>query len=335
MMNPMNPIPTTPPETHPSRPWWPALKRVLNIGFLILVGVMLILLARRLDWHEVLHTLRSYELSTLLLAAGAVVLSYGVYSLFDLLGRFYTSHSLPTRQVLLVTFVCYAFNLNLGSWVGAVALRYRLYSRLGLDQATITRVLSLSLLTNWMSYLCLAGAIFASGLLRLPPQWGVGDAMLQLIGVLLLALALLYYLLCAFSPRRSWTLRGHVLTLPNLRLASIQLLLGASNWSLMALVIFLLMPAPFDYPTILGVLLISSIAGVITHIPAGLGVLEAVFVALLHHQASKGSLLAGLIGYRVLYYLIPLLIALPVYLVLEAQAKKLRGRNAQPINKAG
>jgi hypothetical protein len=72
------------------------------------------------------------------------------------------------------------------------------------------------------------------------------------------------------------------------------------NWSLMAAVIFTLLPAKLDYPLVLGVLLISAIAGVITHIPAGLGVLEAVFIALLQHEASRGSLLAGLIAYRFL-----------------------------------
>ena len=63
-------------------------------------------------------------------------------------------------------------------------------------------------------------------------------------------------------------------------MAILQLALGALNWSLMAAVIFTLLPSKLDYPLVLGVLLISAIAGVITHIPAGLGVLEAVFVAL-------------------------------------------------------
>src|SRR5690606_21214678 len=119
---------------------------------------------------------------------------------------------LPVRQILPVTFVCYAFNLNLSSWIGGVAFRFRLYSRLGLNKATITRVLSLSLLTNWMGYLCLAGAVFASGLLKLPPDWKIDSAALQWIGAVLLVLALGYFLLCAFSKRRTWTVRGHELS---------------------------------------------------------------------------------------------------------------------------
>jgi uncharacterized membrane protein YbhN (UPF0104 family) len=83
-------------------------------------------------------------------------------------GPAYTGHRLPARQVLPVAFVCYAFNLNFTTWVGGVALRYRLYSRLGLDTPTITRILTLGLLTNWMGYLLLAGTVFAFGMVKLP-----------------------------------------------------------------------------------------------------------------------------------------------------------------------
>ncbi len=73
---------------------------------------------------------------------------------------------------------------------------------------------------------------------------------------------------------------------------------------------------------------LSSIAGVIVHIPAGIGVLEAVFIALLAGEhTSKGTIIAALLAYRVLYYFIPLLLALICYLLLESQAKKLRAKN--------
>lgn len=326
-----------PSTGHSDSAWrraWPVLKKLLTAAFFILVAVLLLMLAKRLDWQEVANAMRSYSASTLLLAGVATVASYAVYSVFDLLGKRYTEHNLPIRQILPVTFVCYAFNLNLGSWIGGVALRYRLYTRLGLNKATITRVLSLSLLTNWMGYMCLAGGIFASGLLKLPPGWKIGSGSLQLIGVALLLVVAAYFLLCAFSKRRSWTLRGHELSLPSLRMALTQVLLGAANWSLMAVVVFVLLPENISYPAVLGVLLISSIAGAVTHIPAGLGVLEAIFIALLAHETSKANLLAGLIGYRAIYFLVPLMVAALVYLVLESQAKKLRGKNAENLEAA-
>ena len=74
----------------------------------------------------------------------------------------------------------------------------------------------------------------------------------------------------------------------------------------------------------LSVLLIAAVAGVITHVPAGLGVLEAVFVALLSHQVPKGELLGALLAYRAVYYLGPLVLATAAYLLVEARAKALR-----------
>ena len=95
----------------------------------------------------------------------------------------------------------------------------------------------------------------------------------------------------------------------------------------MALVVYYMLSQQADYPEVLGILMISSIAGVVAHIPAGLGVIEAVFVAMLADEMSKGAIVGGLIGYRVIYFLILLLFATLVYVVLEARAKKLRSSN--------
>ncbi|MCO7518128.1 MULTISPECIES: lysylphosphatidylglycerol synthase domain-containing protein [unclassified Pseudomonas] len=306
------------------KPWQVWGKRLLTLLFIVLVPTLLLVLARNLDWQEVRRSLLAYQPATLGLGLLLALCSYLVFASYDLLARAYTGHRLPARQVLPVAFVCYAFNLNFTTWVGGVALRYRLYSRLGLDTPTITRILTLGLLTNWMGYLLLAGTVFALGQVKLPADWALGAGGLRLVGGLMIVVAVAYLLACAFATRRTWHLRGHEITLPSLRLALCQVALGASNWALMAALIHLLLPADLFYPSVLGVLLISCVAGVVAHIPAGLGVLEAVFLALLHGQLGQGSLVAALLGYRTLYYLIPLLLAVITYLVLEKRAKALR-----------
>lgn len=312
---------------------WKWAKRAFNLFFFIAVPVLLFMLVKKVDWQEVKQALQSYKASTLALAALVACASYLTYCGFDVLARYYTRHKLSIKQIVPVTFVCYAFNLNLSSWVGGIALRYRLYSRLGLDVATITRILSLSLITNWLGYMLLAGAVFSMRFLELPKEWSIGTTSLQLIGFGLLALCSAYLLACRFSKRRSWKIRDQEITLPSLKQALIQASLGALNWSLMATVIYVLLPKDAFYPAVLGVLLISSIAGVVTHIPAGLGVLETVFITLLAHQFSKGSMLAALIGYRAIYFLLPLLLAVVVYLVLEKRAKKMGEKNQRTLGK--
>lgn len=311
------------------KPWWPWLKRAATLVFFGLVSWLLVAQGRAIDWPEVFAALRAYPPALLLGAMGLSALSFGLYSCFDLLGRHYTGHTLRTPTVMLVTFISYVFNLNLGSLVGGVAFRYRLYSRLKLDTGTITRVLTLSMLTNWTGYLLLGGLVFAFATPELPPGWKMGSGGLQILGFVLLAGSAAYLLLCALSRQRSFTLRGHTLELPSGRLALLQVAMGAANWLVMSGLMFLLLQQKVAFPTVAGVLLVAAVAGVVAHVPAGLGVLEAVFVALLSHQIPTHQLLAALVAYRVIYYLIPLVIATVAYLVTEARAKSLAGAAAR------
>lgn len=312
-----------------NNPWMRWGKRALTLFFLLAVPALLYMLIRNLDWSEVRQSLSDYSAQTLLVGVLIAFASYVVFSGYDLLGRRYSRHQLPARQVMPVAMVCYAFNLNFTTWIGGVAMRYRLYMRLGLSASTVTRILSLSLLTNWTGYMALAGVIFSLRLVQLPDNWGLGVTGLQLLGFALLGVVSAYIGICAFSRQRVWHLRERAITLPSLNMALLQLCLGASNWALMAALIFWLLPDGASYPSVLGVLLISCMAAVVAHIPAGLGVLEAVFLALLQHQYSQASLIAALLAYRVLYYLLPLLVASVTYLVLEKRAKTLRKRGEQ------
>ncbi len=310
---------------------WPLIKKGLTYLFFILVTGLLIALARNVNWSEVYQTLRNYNARTLWLAGAATALSYAVYCCFDVLGKRYAQHKLPVRQIVPVTFVCYAFNLNLSAWVGGIALRYRLYSRLGLRTSQITRVFTMSVLTNWLGYLWLAGLIFAMGWITPPADWEIGRTALRVLGAALLMASIVYLWACGFSKRRHWTVRRHEIHLPSLRLALVQMLMGAANWALMALVVYFMLAQKATYPEVLGILMISSVAGVIAHIPAGLGVIETVFVAMLGDDLNQATIVAGLIGYRVVYFLVPLLFATVLYVVLELRARKLRSNN-QALN---
>ncbi|MFS2124178.1 lysylphosphatidylglycerol synthase domain-containing protein [Pseudomonas sp. Pseusp97] len=309
-----------------NKKFWKRANRVFNIVLLVALPVLLFLLLRATDWDEVFRLLREYKFSTLALGMLIALGSYSIFSSFDVLSRFYIGHPLPVRRVFTVAFVCNAFNLNLSSWVGAIALRFRLYGRLGMSAGDITRILTFSMITNWYGYLLLAGVLFVCGYPDLPDNWSLGQSGLRAIGVLLLLLGAGYLLACRFSRRRAWGWKRYRLNLPSWRLAALQGIAGASNWSVMALLIYTLLPDSANYPTVLATLLISSIAGVVLHVPAGLGVIETVFITVLRDHFSRGELLAALIGYRVLYFLIPLLLACAVYLWLERHAKKLKRR---------
>jgi uncharacterized membrane protein YbhN (UPF0104 family) len=301
--------------------WWPWLKRGVTTVFFALVAGLLVSQARTIEWGLVLTSLQHYPLTAVWSAVLLALASFTLYSCFDLLGRHYTGHTLGAPTVMMVTFISYAFNLNFGSLVGGVAFRYRLYSRLGLHNGVITRVMSLSMLTNWMGYVLLAGLVFSLQPPTLPPDWDIDSAHLRFIGFALLAAAAGYLGVCAFSRQRTLRVRGHAIELPSLRLASLQLLMGASNWLVMSGIIFVLLQHRIEFATVVSVLLLAAVAGVIARIPAGLGVLEAVFVALLSHQMPRYELLAALVAYRLVYFLAPLGVASVLYIVMDAKAK--------------
>ena len=312
------------PGSWSQRPWWPWLRRVLVTVFFALVLGLLLSQARRMDWPAVLAALQHYPLAAVGVAALLVVASFGAYSCFDLLGRHYTHHGLGTPTVMGVTFISYVFNLNLGSLVGGVAFRFRLYSRLGLAPGVITRILSLSMLTNWTGYLLLGGLTFSLMPPALPADWAIKALALRGIGVVMLIIVAFYGAMCAFSPQRTFTVRGHRLELPLARLAALQLVLGVGNWLLMSGAIYMLLQQQVAFFTVVGALLLAGAAGAVTHIPAGLGVLEAVFLSLLSHQLPAPVILAALVAYRVMYYLIPLGLAVVAYGVMEVRAKRLK-----------
>lgn len=87
----------------------------------------------------------------------------------------------------------------------------------------------------------------------------------------------------------------------------------------MAGVLYVLFEQKIAYTDVLCVLLVAAIAGVITHVPGGLGVTESVFIGFLSYQVPSKDLLAALLIFRTIYYFIPLGLATVAYLVVEAR----------------
>lgn len=299
------------------RSWWPAARRTAMLAFGLLVAVLLVRLGRTVDWPAAAAALRELPATTLLAAAAMAAVSHALYATFDLIGRRVTHHPVPWRRTLGVALVSYAFNLNVGTVVGGVAFRYRLYTRLGLGVQTIAHVVALSMLANWLGYALLGGAALMLAPPALPPQWGVDAAVLRLAGTVMLGVPLLYVAACHASLRREWRLGKLEFPLPASRVAVLQLVLSVLHWMVMAAVIWTLLQGRLPYAQVLAALLAAAVAGVIAHVPAGLGVLEATFVAMLSPRLPVPELLAALLAYRGVFYLLPLLLALPMFWVID------------------
>jgi uncharacterized membrane protein YbhN (UPF0104 family) len=309
----------------------PLLHRLWRIALWLFPLAVLALLAqaaRTIDWKHVAESMAGYDAGTLSVAALLTVASYLVYCSYDLAAQRYAHHSLSTGRVMLITGIAYAFALNIGALIGGTGARFRMYSHAGLGIGTISRIVAFSAATNWLGYLLLAGALFASGRVALPPRLVSDASVLEATGLIMVTAALLYVFACHRLHGRVFHVRGHHFRLPSVPLALTQFALAMVNWSLMAAIIFILLPPSADYPTVLGALLFAAVATALTHIPAGIGVIEAVFVAAFGHRIPPTQVLAALLAYRAIYFLAPLLLAGVAYFMIEVRGKAVASTSA-------
>lgn len=298
---------------------WPRIKKVLPWLILAVVAALLFYFGRSVDWPQVWQAMRRIPRDAILMASGLVVLGYLSYAALDLLGKRYTGHKLGWPTVLGVAMVSYALNLSLGVLVGGLGARLRLYARLGCRKAVATRVAVFSAASNWIGYAWVAGAVFVSGALPVPKGWDVGSGVLRLLGAVMLLGAAAYVWACVRARRRSATWMGQRVTLPRARMAVLQCVFAGLSWMFMGAVAYVLLQGKAPYPVVLGILLCSSFAAVLTRVPGGLGTTEAIFVAVLAPGLPYSEVLGAALAYRACYALAPMCLALAAFPMFEAR----------------
>jgi uncharacterized membrane protein YbhN (UPF0104 family) len=299
--------------------------RAVSALCLLVVAAVLVRYARSVDWKAVAASLAALPASTLAAVAALTLASYLVYGGYDLAARRYTGHRLPTGRVLAISLSSYAFALNLGALLGGAGLRYRMYARSGLRNGTIGRIVAFVVATNWLGYVVLAGTLFAAGAIAVPPglamsQGAMSPGLLRALGVAMLAVAAAYLAACRAWHGRTFHLRGHHFRWPSPRLGLLQAALAAFDWALMGTLLWVLLGPAYPWPLVTATLLLSAVATALLHVPAGLGVAEAVFVAVLAGGSPEPRILAALLAWRAAYYLVPLVAAVAFYAGVEARA---------------
>ncbi|MDO9320205.1 MAG: bifunctional lysylphosphatidylglycerol flippase/synthetase MprF, partial [Pseudomonas sp.] len=240
----------------------------------------------------------------------------------------YAGVKLPTRTLVFGGFSAFAIGNAVGlSLLSGGAVRYRLYARHGVDAAKIARMTlfaSLALGTALPLLAALASLSdlsAASAALRLPSNLIAGAAM---------AIVLLYGGLCIGTLRRRNAeqpepynllikLRRRLIRLPSARLSLLQLLITTLDVAAAAGVLYLLLPEAPPFGSFFLVYILALAAGVLSHVPGGVGVFEAVLLAAFANQLGAAPLAAALLLYRLIYVVAPLLLACLLLLVNEAQ----------------
>jgi phosphatidylglycerol lysyltransferase len=267
---------------------------------------------------EVRAALHAIPPGRIALALALTAGSYLCLTLYDGLALRAIGRPLPWRTAALASFTSYAVSHNLGlSLLTGGSARYRVYAAAGLELPDVARVTLLASATFWGGVvvvagaaLCFTGAPVDLGVVRIAPLAGqiAGAAMLAGVGLLFAARA----------AGRDWIGIGRF-TLPIPSTAIMAAQIGVSTLDLLfaAATLYALVPAASAPPLDLFLIAyaIGLIAVLVTHVPGGIGVFEAVILATV--PGDRPGLFAALLLYRIVYYLLPLIAAAGLLGVIE------------------
>jgi phosphatidylglycerol lysyltransferase len=265
---------------------------------------------RNYHLHDIIRQVRHVPFSGLLAAAALTVLNYVVLTASDALALKYVGHPLAYRRLALASSIGHAFS-NSATFFGGGAARYRIYSALGLSAGEIGQLILFCSLTFWLGFFLVTGTVFVFAPqhvylpqklpLPLPSAWIVGVACLVLVGV---------YILSVTLRRRPFQIRGWELPVPSPTLSIGQIGVTSFDWLLAAGVLYVLLPPDTHvaFTRFLGIFMVGQGIGMVSHVPGGLGVFETVVLVSLSNDGNAAGLTAALVLYRLIYYILPLIL---------------------------
>lgn len=269
----------------------------------------------RYDWEELVNAVTAVSYGHLAVALGFTALSYFSLTFFDWLALHYACHPLPYRRAAIASFT----SLSIGHTVGLAALssgaiRYRFYSRWGLRGSEVAQVIVFSGMTVGLGLAILGGAalLFEPDLAM--EVLGLSRGAVRLLAAVALALPVAYISAAALL-RRAVSIRGREMRMPTLKLALAQVVIGPLNFVFVAAALHqaVLSLADISYLSVASAYVSANVATLITHVPGGLGVIEAVLVYLLPGTGLIGAILV----FRFAYFLVPLVLGLVTLAVSE------------------
>jgi uncharacterized membrane protein YbhN (UPF0104 family) len=282
------------------------------LGLVVFLAALWVLRIKlhQLHWSDV--TAAMGHLTALQIAAALffVCLSYFTVSLYDVLALRSMRIKLHPLRIMLTGFICHTLSHNVGlSSLTGGSMRYRLYKANGVTGKEVVRIISFNLLTFWLGLLTVAGLVFFIAAPQLPSFFGLPFSSAQPIGMLFL-LILCAYLLWSMHHRAlriwKWTI-----PIPSIHLSLAQMLVGGADWIIGSLILYSLLPhtGGVTFGLVLRSFLIAQIAGLTSQAPAGLGVFETIILNVLPSTLPESVILGALLMYRMIYNVIPLIIA--------------------------
>ncbi len=260
-------------------------------------------------YHDVRNALLAIPRWEFVTAVALTALNYVVLLAYDWVSVRYLRLPLGMGKTALASFIGHVSSFNFGAVLGGTPVRYRLYTAFGLSGGDILKLIALSTATFWIGFLALASVMFLWDPLDLPASLHMPFHTSTPIGLVLMAITVFYLGLSTCRVTLRW--RDWEFTLPPLWLSLVQLVIAATDLLIAATVLYVLPPkmpgVTFGY--FLAVYLLAVVTVLFTHVPAGAGVLELVLLVLLA-PSEPAKMLGSLLAFRVVYYLLPLALAM-------------------------
>lgn len=303
--------------------WLKAHRNALTIAAMLIVAALglaalhaLLADVRLRDIRAAFHLISPQQA---ILALGLTAISYLALTFYDHVALRVIGRPLPWRTAALASFCSYTLSHNLGlSLLTGGTARYRIYTAAGLEPGDIARIVASASLSFW------GGVFVMAGLLMMvhPVAITLGSlslsVSLQYVGGGIILLAAISLIALAGGVGRDVMLFGWRIALPSRGQASAQIFVASIDLAAASAALFVLVPHGDAtlYPSFFLGYALAIIVALISHVPGGLGVFEAVIVATLP-DVDRPDLLAALLAYRCIYYLLPLLLGVVAIAVHE------------------
>jgi glycosyltransferase 2 family protein len=293
---------------------WSRVGFFLSIVIITAATAALFHILRGIKVTEVIDAVHAIATSDIIVAALFVAAGYFTLTFYDLFALRTIGHpEVPYRVAAMAAFTSYAIGHNLGASVfTGGAVRYRIYSAHGLSGIDVAKMCFVTGLTFWLGNATVLGlgllyAPDAAGALDQAPDW------VNLLGAVALLLILAAYLSWVWRTSRIVGRSNWEVRLPSGPLTLLQILIGIVDLSCCAIAMYMLLP---DDPAIgfvaLAVIFVSStLLGFASHSPGGLGVFDAAMLIGLW-QFDRSDVVAGLLLFRLLYYVVPFAFAVTI-----------------------
>src|SRR5690349_17648358 len=293
---------------------WKRLGIALSLIIIALAVTHLVRTLKGVDTAVVLTALTDIAPHRIALAALCVVGAFCTLTFYDFFAlRTIGRNHVPYRIAAMSSFTSYTIGHNIGATVfTGGAIRFRIYSDYGLTAIDVAKICFLSGLTFWL------GNLFVLGIGMTWHPWAatamdlLPTEMNRLIGIGCLAGIGAYLVwLVTGDKRRELGQHGWKVVLPSWRLTLLQILIGVVDLGFCALAMYLLMPntPDIDFISLAVVFILATLLGFASHAPGSLGVFDAAMLVALP-DFGKEQLVATLVVFRILYFLIPFCISI-------------------------